>query len=110
MSIISAQYPHVPLGEIARSISRPLPVEPGKAYRTLGVKWWGEGAYERQTIDGAATAAKVLSLVRENDLSVTKICGRLSSEARFTPSRRRNSDSRSSVPQFLVTLKRFNHQ
>jgi len=39
-----------------------------------------------------------------NDMSVTKICGRLSSEARFTPSRRRNSDSRSSVPQFLVTL------
>ena len=39
--------------------------------------------------------------------SVTKICGRLSSEARFTPSRRRNSDSRSSVPQFLVTLNSF---
>ena len=44
---------------------------------------------------------------RRFDLSVTKICGRLSSEARFTPSRRRNSDSRSSAPQFLVTLNLF---
>ena len=81
MSIISAHYPRVPLGEIARSISRPLPVEPGKAYRTLGVKWWGEGAYERQTIDGAATAAKVLSLVRENDLIINKIWVRHGSTA-----------------------------
>ena len=40
----------------------------------LFLQWWGEGAYERQTIDGAATAAKVLSLVRENDLIINKAC------------------------------------
>lgn len=63
MTASSAPYPLVRLGEIARPVSRPMPVEPGKSYRTLGVKWWGEGAYERQTIDGAETAAKTLSLV-----------------------------------------------
>jgi len=34
----------VPLGEIACPIVRQVQVEPGTAYRTIGVKWWGEGA------------------------------------------------------------------
>jgi type I restriction enzyme, S subunit len=77
----ATSYPLVPLGEIARPISRPIPVEPGKSYRTLGVKWWGEGAYERQTIDGVETAAKTLSLVREGDLIINKIWVRHGSTA-----------------------------
>lgn len=78
-------YPLVPLGEIARPIARPIPVEPGKTYRTLGVKWWGEGAYERQTIDGAETAAKTLSLVCEGDLIINKIWVRHGSTAIVGP-------------------------
>ncbi|MDZ8189270.1 MAG: restriction endonuclease subunit S [Nostoc sp. ChiSLP02] len=39
----------------------------------MGVKWWGEGAYERETIDGSQTAAKTLSIVREGDLIINKI-------------------------------------
>lgn len=74
-------YPLVPLGEIARPVSRPISVEPGKSYRTLGVKWWGEGAYERQTIDGVETAAKTLSVVREGDLIINKIWVRHGSTA-----------------------------
>jgi len=37
------------------------------------VKWWGQGAYERDTIDGAATAAATLFLIREEDLVINKI-------------------------------------
>jgi len=47
----------------------------------MGVKWWGEGAYERQTIDGSQTAAKTLSLVREGDLIINKIWVRHGSTA-----------------------------
>ena len=63
----------VTLYEIARPVVRPIAVEPGTPYRTIGVKWWGEGAYERETIDGTQTAAKTLSIVRENDLIINKI-------------------------------------
>lgn len=63
------------------AVSRTISVEPGTSYRTLGVKWWGEGAYERQTIDGAETAAKTLSLVREGDLIINKIWVRHGSTA-----------------------------
>lgn len=74
-------WAHVPLSEIARPVSRPLVVQSGSTYRTIGVKWWGEGAYERQTIDGADTAAKTLSLVHEGDLIINKIWVRNGSTA-----------------------------
>jgi len=45
------------------------------------VKWWGEGAYERETIDGSRTAAKTLSLVRQGDLIINKIWVRHGSTA-----------------------------
>jgi len=66
-------WPMVPLSAVAKPISRPIPVRAGEKYRTLGVKWWGEGAYERNTIDGADTAAKTLSLIKKDDLIINKI-------------------------------------
>ena len=66
-------WQEVPLKEVAKPISRPVPVEAGATYRTLGVKWWGMGAYERESIDGSRTAAKTLSIVREGDLIINKI-------------------------------------
>src|SRR6266487_6365335 len=78
---MKASFPLTPLGEIAKSISRVVDVIPGQSYRTIGVKWWGEGAYERETIDGSQTAAKTLSLVREGDLIINKIWVRHGSTA-----------------------------
>jgi type I restriction enzyme S subunit len=75
------KWPVVPLSEAVRPVARPVAVIPGKAYRTLGVKWWGEGAYERETIDGSQTAAKTLSIVREGDLIINKIWVRHGSTA-----------------------------
>jgi len=65
--------PLVLLGEVAKPIARPVNVLPGQSYRTLGVKWWGEGAYERETIDGSKTAASQLYEVHEGDLIINKI-------------------------------------
>jgi type I restriction enzyme S subunit len=78
-------WPLVPLSEIAVPVQRAVPVGPGTSYRTLGVKWWGEGAYERQTIDGSQTAATTLNEVRENDLIINKIWVRHGSVAVVTP-------------------------
>jgi len=78
---MSETLPEVPLAEIAKPISRSVEVIPGQSYRTIGVKWWGEGAYERQMIDGSGTAAKTLSLVRKGDLIINKIWVRHGSTA-----------------------------
>lgn len=69
------------LGDIAKPVARPVPVVPGESYRTIGVKWWGGGAYERETIDGSRTAAKTLSIVRSGDLIINKIWVRHGSTA-----------------------------
>src|SRR5260370_20011760 len=74
-------WAEVPLGEIAKPVTRTIQVVPGESYRTIGVKWWGEGAYERQTIDGSETAAKTLSLVCDGDLIINKIWVRHGSTA-----------------------------
>ncbi len=71
----------VKLSEIAALVARPVSVEPGKTYRTIGVKWWGQGAYDRGAIDGSQTAAKTLSLVHADDLIINKIWVRHGSTA-----------------------------
>lgn len=76
----------VALSEIAHPVERRIQVVPGTEYRTIGVKWWGEGAYERSTIDGAQTAARTLSLVYEDDLIINKIWVRHGSVAVAGPS------------------------
>lgn len=70
---LPTRWENVTLGEAAKPVIRGIAVVPGQAYRTLGVRWWGEGAYERDTIDGSATAAKQLFEVHEDDLIINKI-------------------------------------
>jgi type I restriction enzyme S subunit len=70
---MNTAWEDVSLKEIAKPVSRLVQVIPGQSYRTIGVKWWGEGAYERETIDGARTVAKRLSLVHKDDLIINKI-------------------------------------
>jgi type I restriction enzyme S subunit len=74
-------FPMMALSQVAQPIQRSIEVLPGTNYRTIGVKWWGEGAYERVTIDGTQTAAKTLTLVKENDLIINKIWVRNGSTA-----------------------------
>ena len=54
---------------------------PGKAYRQLGVRLWGNGAYERETLDGSETQYSLLNRVENNDLVVNKIWARNGSVA-----------------------------
>src|SRR5438270_2891276 len=78
---MGVSWVEVPLGDVAKSVVRTTEVVAGQPYRTIGVKWWGEGAYERETIDGSRTAAKTLSLVRQGDLIINKIWVRHGSAA-----------------------------
>lgn len=52
---MSSNLPSARLKEIMEPIERPEVPIPGKTYRQLGVKLWGEGAYERESIDGIET-------------------------------------------------------
>lgn len=78
---MSESFPLVPLGDVARPVVRPEVPTPGKPYRQVGVRLWGEGAYERETIDGSQTKYGTLSRVEQGDIIVNKIWARNGSVA-----------------------------
>ncbi len=56
----------------------------GKLYRQVGVRLWGEGAYERESIDGGNTRYAFFSRVEQDDIVVNKIWARNGSVAVVT--------------------------
>ena len=69
-------WPTVELGEIASLVKRAVTPHPGKTYRQIGVRLWGQGAYERAKLNGAETRYSHLFEVREGDIIVNKIWAR----------------------------------
>ena len=74
-------WPVVPLHKIARYVRRPEVPQPGTPYRQVGVRLWGQGAYERGAIDGSETKYSTLYRIQENDIIVNKIWARNGSVA-----------------------------
>lgn len=69
-------WPLVQLGDICIPANRYTTPTPGEAYRQLGVRLWGEGAYEREQIDGADTKYANFNRIEADDLVVNKIWAR----------------------------------
>lgn len=78
------QWPKVALGDVCVPVERFVSPTAGTAYRQLGVRLWGEGAYERETIDGADTKYSKFNRIEANDLVVNKIWARNGSVAVVT--------------------------
>ncbi len=66
----------IAIGEVAPPVQRPESPLPGREYRQIGVRLWGEGAYEREVLDGSATQYSTLHRVETNDIIVNKIWAR----------------------------------
>jgi type I restriction enzyme S subunit len=81
---MSGPFPLVPLGGTATPVTRPETPMPGTSYRQVGVKLWGQGAYEREPIDGSETQYKTLSRMETDDIVVNKIWARNGSVAVVT--------------------------
>jgi type I restriction enzyme S subunit len=71
----------MPIGEVAIPAERSEKPIAGKSYRQIGVRLWGEGAYERESIDGGNTRYAFFSWVEEDDIIVNKIWARNGSVA-----------------------------
>jgi len=70
------KWPAIPLGEVCSPVVRHTKPTPGEIYRQLGVRLWGEGAYEREQIDGAHTKYANFNRIIVDDLVVNKIWAR----------------------------------
>lgn len=78
-------WPKVALAEICAPAERYTTPTPGEIYRQLGVRLWGEGAYEREQIDGADTKYANFNCINADDLVVNKIWARNGAVAVATP-------------------------
>lgn len=76
----------VQLGEVLQDSERFEAPEPGVEYRQLGVRLWGEGAYEREIIDGANTQYAFFNRCESGDLVLNKIWARNGSVSIVPPS------------------------
>ncbi len=81
---MNKRWPKVRLGKVLKSIERGEAPMPGKTYRQIGVKLWGEGCYEREPIDGADTRYNLLFRAEAGDIIVNKIWARNGSVAVVT--------------------------
>ncbi|MGK2940544.1 MAG: restriction endonuclease subunit S [Immundisolibacter sp.] len=75
------RWPKVALGNVCTPVERFVTPTAGTTYRQLGVRLWGEGAYEREIIDGADTKYSKFNRIEANDLVVNKIWARNGSVA-----------------------------
>jgi type I restriction enzyme, S subunit len=71
----------VSLSEVVTPAQRGETPLAGTAYRQIGVKLWGEGAYERETVDGSLTKYTQLFRAEAGDIIVNKIWARNGSVA-----------------------------
>ncbi len=78
---MSKQWPKVKLGEVVTPAQRAEAPMPGTTDRQIGVKLWGEGAYERETMDGSQTKYAQLFRAEAGDIIVNKIWARNGSVA-----------------------------
>lgn len=74
-------WPLVRLSDVMSQVQRDEAPAFGKTYRQIGVRLWGQGAYQRESIDGSQTQYAKLFEVREGDIVVNKIWARNGSVA-----------------------------
>ena len=74
-------WPQVRLSDVMSQVQRDEAPASGKNYRQIGVRLWGQGAYERESIDGSQTQYAKLFEAREGDIVVNKIWARNGSVA-----------------------------
>lgn len=74
-------WPTVRLGEVLTPVERAEVPQAGTNYRQIGVKLWGEGAYEREPMDGSQTKYSKLFRAEADDVIVNKIWARNGSVA-----------------------------
>lgn len=78
---MSVALPRVPLREAAQPVARSIVPMVGNNYRQLGVRLWGQGAYEREPVDGGLTKYQQLFRAEQGDIVVNKIWARNGSVA-----------------------------
>ena len=67
------KFPNKPLTSFLIPSTKSEEPKVGESYRQVGVRWWGGGAYERETIDGSQTSYSTFFKLEKNSFIFNKI-------------------------------------
>ncbi len=66
-------WDHVPLEELLVQVKEPVKVERGLAYKLLGVRWYGNGPFIRETVTSETSKATRLFPVQPGDFIYNRL-------------------------------------
>lgn len=97
----SAEWEDVELGDHLTPVLRTEPVEAGKEYRLIGVRWYLAGAHIHDVVPGDKIVTHALSRIEENDILYNKMWV---SKAAFAVAKREHAGAYGSgeYPQFIA--------
>lgn len=96
-----APWEEVELGDHLTPVLRAEPVEAGKAYRLIGVRWYLAGAHIHDVVPGDKIVTQALSRIEENDILYNKMWV---SKAAFAVAKKEHAGAYGSgeYPQFIA--------
>ena len=68
-------WPLVTLGDVLSRVKRPVKLQPSVSYRSIGIRWYGAGVFEKPAQPGSKIAAKTLYAVEPGDVMYSRLFG-----------------------------------
>ncbi len=96
----------VSIGQLVRQVSEKVRVEKDNEYKMVGVKWYGEGTFHRETVTGTETSATYLMPVVPNAFIYNRLFAWKESFA-VVPSEHKGHFVSAEFPQFIVDESRL---
>jgi len=100
-------FPLVEIGSIAKKVLRPKPTNDNQEFKQAGIRLWGQGLYQRETITGSQTMYTSLYEIKKNDLIANKIWARNGSIA-IVPDKFNGYYVSSEFPTFELDVSKIN--
>ena len=104
-SLLARQLPEgwfiVPVRELVRQVSKRVKVETDKEYKMIGVKWYGEGTFHRETVSRDTINATYVTPVKANAFIYNRLFAWKGSFA-IVPEEHRGYFVSNEFPQFVV--------
>lgn len=66
-------WPIAEFGDVLRRVERKVTIDDVEEYATVGVRWYGKGAFVRERLLGADIAAKQQSVLKQGDVVYNKL-------------------------------------
>lgn len=101
-----AEWPIVGLGEVLKPVKRPVAVESDAEYRMLGIRWYGNGAFLKDSKSGSEIAARRLNAVEPGDITYSKLFAWKGSFA-VVPEACRGAVASSEFPTYVADASRL---